>query len=97
MLLWKRWGSSTGDYPSGFEEEYKVADANEKDIWLYFREVPDDMVKDPVEDLRRKLLMKKNTLVVLTKIKMTGELNFVNIFPSGSIKGDRSLPPQKAK
>ena len=23
MLLWKRWGSSTGDYPSGFEEEYK--------------------------------------------------------------------------
>ena len=60
MLLWERWGSSTGDYPSGFEEEYEVADANEKDIWLYFREVPEeDMVRDPVEQLKNVIKFKK--------------------------------------
>ena len=62
MLLWKRWGSSTGDYSSGFEEEYEVADANEKNIWLYFREVPEDMVKDPGEQLR-KIIEFKNKIV----------------------------------
>ncbi|MFC1927908.1 DUF4062 domain-containing protein, partial [Chloroflexota bacterium] len=42
MLLWKRWGSATGEYSSGFEEEYEVACANDKEIWLYFRSIPDD-------------------------------------------------------
>jgi len=55
MLLWKRWGSATGEYSSGFEEEYEVARANDKEIWLYFREIPDDMLADPGEQLRKVL------------------------------------------
>ena len=55
MLLWKRWGSPTGEYSSGFEEEYQVARAKEKDIWLYFRDIPDDMLADPGEQLAKVL------------------------------------------
>jgi tetratricopeptide (TPR) repeat protein len=55
MLLWKRWGSATGEYSSGFEEEYEIACANDKDIWLYFRSIPDDMMADPGEQLQKVL------------------------------------------
>jgi hypothetical protein len=61
MLLWKRWGSATGKYSSGFEEEYEVACANDKGIWLYFREISDDMLADPGEQLK-KVLKFKNKL-----------------------------------
>ncbi len=61
MLLWKRWGTSTGKYTSGFEEEYELAKSlNEKtngkpEIWLYFRAIPDDMLADPGKQLRQVL------------------------------------------
>ena len=55
MLLWKRWGSPTGEYSSGFEEEYEVACASDKEIWLYFREIPDDMLAAPSEQLSKVL------------------------------------------
>jgi tetratricopeptide (TPR) repeat protein len=55
MLLWKRWGSATGKYSSGFEEEYEVACANDKEIWLYFRGILDDMLADPGEQLQKVL------------------------------------------
>ena len=61
LLLWKRWGTPTGKYSSGFEEEYELAKRmNEKnngkpEIWLYFRHVPDDMLADPGEQLRQVL------------------------------------------
>ena len=55
MLLWKRWGSSTGEYSSGFEEEYEVASTNDKETWLYFRDIPDDMLADPGEQLQEVL------------------------------------------
>jgi len=58
MLLWKRWGSPTGEYSSGFEEEYEVALANGKDIWMYFRDVSDDMLADPGEQLQKVLEFK---------------------------------------
>lgn len=59
LLLWKKWGSPTGKYSSGFEEEYEVADENSKDIWLYFREVTEDMMKDPGKQLEKVLDFKK--------------------------------------
>jgi hypothetical protein len=59
MLLWKRWGSRTGKYSSGFEEEYEVACAGDKDIWLYFRDVPDDMLADPGKQLRKVLRFRR--------------------------------------
>jgi len=55
MLLWKRWGSATGEYSSGFEEEYEIACANDREIWLYFRSIPDDMMADPGQQLQEVL------------------------------------------
>ena len=61
MLLWKRWGTSTGKYTSGFEEEYELANSlNEKndgrpEMCLYFRSIPDPMLADPGEQLRKVL------------------------------------------
>ena len=55
MLLWKRWGSATGEYSSGFEEEYEIACVNNKQIWLYFRDIPSDMMADPGEQLQKVL------------------------------------------
>ena len=61
MLLWKRWGSPTGIYTSGFEEEYELAKSlNEKvngkpEMWLYFRAIPEYMLADPGEQLKKVL------------------------------------------
>jgi len=55
MLLWKRWGSYTGKYSSGFEEEYEIAKEGNKDIWFYFRSIPDAMLADPGEQLKKVL------------------------------------------
>lgn len=61
MLLWKRWGTHTGKYSSGFEEEYELAkslsenNSGKPEIWLYFRTIPDDMLGDPGEQLRQVL------------------------------------------
>ena len=41
MLLWKRWGTPTGKYSSGFEEEFEISKKHGKDIWFYFREISD--------------------------------------------------------
>ena len=53
MLLWNRWGSNTGKYSSGFEEEYELADSNSKEIWLFFREVRKEMLADPGDQLKK--------------------------------------------
>ena len=42
MLLWQRWGTPTGEYSSGFEEEYELAkrlldEEGKPGIMLYFR------------------------------------------------------------
>jgi HEAT repeat protein len=59
-LLYARWGSPSGKYSSGFEEEYRLAlelrkrqDAPE--IWLFFKKVPAAQMKDPGEQLRKVL------------------------------------------
>jgi hypothetical protein len=59
-LLWRRWGTPTGEYSSGFEEEFEVAkelykNGELEDIWLFFKEVPDEMLRDPGEQLQRVL------------------------------------------
>jgi len=65
MLLWKRWGTPTGEHSSGFAEEYKFAKSlNERTngkpiIWLYFRAVPDDMLADPGRQLKNVLRFRK--------------------------------------
>ncbi|MFB3896035.1 MAG: tetratricopeptide repeat protein [bacterium] len=59
MLLWQRWGSDTGKYSSGFEEEYELGKSLNKknngkpEMILYFRSIPDAMYADPGEQLKK--------------------------------------------
>jgi len=55
MLLWKRWGTNTGKYSSGFEEEYNVALDSRREIWMYFRAVSSDILADPGVQLKQVL------------------------------------------
>ena len=61
FLLWRRWGSQTGKYISGFEEEYELANRlNDKhegtpEIILYFREVSPRLSANPDEQLKKVL------------------------------------------
>lgn len=57
-LLWKRWGSQTGEYTSGFEEEFEIAcerkrNGELKDIWLFFKQIPQDLLQDPGPQLNK--------------------------------------------
>ena len=59
-LLWERWGQPTGEYSSGFEEEFERArarrlDTEQPDIWLTFKKVDPSKLRDPGEDLKRVL------------------------------------------
>ena len=55
-LLWKRWGQPTGEYSSGFEEEFERAlkrreGTGSPEIWLSFKRVDPELLKDPGEQL----------------------------------------------
>jgi hypothetical protein len=58
FVLSKRWGTPSGRYSSGFEEEYELAtDLSKKNqgrpaIWRYFRDIPSNPIKDPNEQLQ---------------------------------------------
>jgi HEAT repeat protein len=59
-LLWKRWGASTGEFTSGFHEEFQRATDRRKrdgkpEIWLSFKDIQKDLLKDPGEQLRKVL------------------------------------------
>ena len=64
-LIWKRWGTHPGGhYSSGFEEEYERAhqrkQSTEKpEIWLAFKQVPQDQLNDPGDQLKRVLAFKQ--------------------------------------
>src|SRR5438270_10811552 len=57
-LLHARWGTPTGAYSSGFEEEYRLAcdlrkqDGAVPDICLFFKKVPEAQMKDPGDQLK---------------------------------------------
>ena len=61
LLLWKRWGSATGLYSSGVEEEFELAkrlnesQGGRPEMWIYFKDVPDDMLSDPGPQLQKVL------------------------------------------
>lgn len=57
-LLWERWGQPSGSHSSGFEEEFERAldrrkRTGEPAIWLVFKEVGSDKLKDPGEQLKK--------------------------------------------
>lgn len=65
LLLWKRWGTPSGEYGSGTEEEFELArrtsdTGNGKpEIWLYFKKVPDEMLADPGSQLGQVLAFRR--------------------------------------
>jgi len=83
-ILWKRWGSSSGKYSSGFEEEFELANKLNKDIWLYFKDIPSCMMEDPgiqlrkVLAFRKKIESEKNFLYRLYEREETWKLLFKN-------------------
>lgn len=83
-LLWKRWGTPTGTFSSGFEEEYNIVqnrycDSNgaEPRIWLYFKNPPNiDSLQGETEkqDLQKVLDFRKRL--------ETGQEAFIKTFAS---------------
>ena len=60
LLFWKKWGSPSGKFSSGTEEEFSIADRrSRKDgfphVLIYFRDAPDDMMADPGPQLKKVL------------------------------------------
>lgn len=63
-MLWQRWGEPTGKFSSGFEEEFIRAcemrkKTNSTEIWLFFKSVEDNRLKDPGEQLSKVIKFKK--------------------------------------
>lgn len=66
-LLWRKWGEDSGKYSSGFEEEFeRVKERNIRtgnpEIWLYFKKVDEDSLKDPGEQLKKVIEFKHNRI-----------------------------------
>lgn len=66
-LLWEKWGQQTGKYTSGFEEEFERALARRKatgepEIWLVFKAVTADKIKDPGPELSKVLGFRKTQI-----------------------------------
>lgn len=81
-ILWRRWGQSTGRYESGFLEEFTLARerhgrTGKPDIWLFFKFVDPDNLKDPGEQLKKVIRFKKEQI----KLK---ELYFKEFSDGGS-------------
>jgi outer membrane protein OmpA-like peptidoglycan-associated protein len=64
LLLWKRWGTPSGAYSSGTEEEFELAREHCKasgvpHMMLYFKDVPADRLDDPGEQLKKVLAFRQ--------------------------------------
>ena len=69
-LLHKRWGTPTGEFTSGFEEEFTLArdrrDATgSPEIAMFFKALTDDERANPDDDLQRVLGFKKGVSSIL--------------------------------
>jgi hypothetical protein len=56
-MLFKRWGQATGQYSSGFEEEFCRAkklnsETGTPEIWMFFKKVDPSSLKDPGDQLK---------------------------------------------
>lgn len=74
-LIWRRWGTppdKDGKFSSGFQEEFKRSidrceNSGSPEIALFFKEIPDQFMEDPGEDLKRVLEFRK-TIIAEKKI-----------------------------
>ena len=64
-VLWGRWGTPSGEFTSGFEEEFERAKSRRRqtdalpEIWLYFKDPNPERVADPGEQLRQVLAFRR--------------------------------------
>lgn len=68
-ILWRRWGQPTGKYDSGFHEEFMLARARHRttgrpNIWLFFKSVDPDSLKDPGEQLKKVIRFKDSQIAM---------------------------------
>jgi hypothetical protein len=67
-LLHEGWGTPTGSFSSGFEEEFEIARARRErsgsapEIWLFFKSMEPKLVRDPGEDAKRVLAFRAKTI-----------------------------------
>lgn len=74
-LMWKRWGTppdKDGKFTSGFHEEFARSIARREhsgspEIALFFKEIPDEFMQDPGDDLK-KVLEFRETIIAEKKI-----------------------------
>ena len=74
-LIWKRWGTppdKDGKFSSGFHEEFERSIARREhsgspEIALFFKEIPDEFMGDPGDDLKR-VLKFRETIIAEKKI-----------------------------
>jgi len=64
-ILWKKWGEPTGEYSSGFKEEFELAKKYHKEtgspkIWLCFKNISQEFKKDPGKQLQKVLDFREN-------------------------------------
>lgn len=54
-LIWKKWGSATGEYSSGFEEEFTLAMKlkNIADVSLFFKTISESEIELNSEDIQK--------------------------------------------
>ena len=63
-ILWKRWGQSTGEFSSGFEEEFfrakkRFSESNKPDIWILFKKIDTEIMGDAGPQLANVLKFRK--------------------------------------
>jgi len=63
-ILWSRWGTPTGSYTAGFEEEYELAKSLNRnhgrpEVMLYFKAVDEQHLQDPGPQLTRVVAFKE--------------------------------------
>jgi hypothetical protein len=69
-MLWRRWGTppdNEGHHTSGFEEEFKLAGRRREtlgrpEMSLFFKEIDQDMLRDPGDDLKKVLTFKQDII-----------------------------------
>ncbi len=66
-MMWKRWGTSSGEYSSGFEEEFTIArnrrlSGDRPEIWMLFKRVDEELHDDPGDQLKKNLDFKKKLI-----------------------------------
>jgi|SRR5215208_7025384 len=66
-ILWRRWGSQTGEYSSGFEEEFERAIRRAKEtgspqVWLAFKQIDPEFLKDTGEQLQKVMAFRQKQI-----------------------------------